>query len=62
MNIYNISEIDKLLLKLEIEFSQKSKSRIIEEKKYQQIYRARDHIINYDHKINLNHNLDDWDC
>ena len=59
MNTYNISEIDKLLLKLEIEFSQKSKSRIIEEKKYQQIYRARDYIINDDNKINLNHNLDD---
>ncbi len=60
MNIYNISEIDKLLLKLEIEFSQKSKSRIIEEKKYQQIYAARDDIIS--HEINLNHNSDDWDC
>lgn len=58
--MYNISEIDKLLLKLEIEFSQKSKSRIIEEKKYQQIYAARDDTIS--HEINLHYNLDNWDC
>lgn len=54
-----ISEIDKLLLKLEIEFPQKSRSRIIEEKKYQQIYAARDHIIKND--PNCSYNLNECD-
>lgn len=45
----NISEIDELLAKLEIEFPQKSESRIIEEEKYRRIYNLRDHV-----KINSN--------
>jgi len=39
-----ISEIDELLAKLEIEFPQKSVSRINEEEKYRQIHHLRDHI------------------
>lgn len=39
-----ISDIDILLLKLEKEFTQKSPSRIAEEKKYSRIYFLRDHL------------------
>jgi|GEM_PF-1401205 hypothetical protein len=43
MKKYNyISEIDEFLIKLEKEFSQKSVSRIAEEKKYRQIFALRD--------------------
>ena len=44
MGINIISEIDELLAKLEIEFPQKSVSRINEEEKYRQIHHLRDHI------------------
>ena len=41
----NISEIDELLAKLEIEFPHKPVSRIIEEEKYRQIYSQRDQVL-----------------
>lgn len=51
----SISEIDKLLLQFEIKFPQKSRSRIIEEQKYQQIYAVRDGYI-YDSIHHANNN------